>query len=167
MRLLERMDGQTNVSRTYGWIDRWIEFCGVMYNHNGFCSTFAMSPPCCSVYVRGNDARYGVKVALCDAATGKVTGLQCRFCIAFGREEKVGSKRKPASTVQGWNAPFRYENFEKHLRDQHPSQWDVYNAVTSADERNSFVAGGAPGGKGLIVKSSIKAHFASDSLAGC
>ena len=40
----------------------------------------------------------------------------------------------------------------------------MYNAVTSADERDSFFAGGAPGGKGLIFKSSIKAHFASDSL---
>jgi hypothetical protein len=108
---------------------------------------------------------HAVKVALRDAATGKVTGLHCRFCVAFGREEKVGSKRKPASTVQGWNAPFRYDNIEKHLRDQHPSQWDVYNAVTSADKRDSFFAGGAPGGgKGLIFKSSIKAHFASDSL---
>ena len=91
------MDGQTVE----------LSFVVFLYNHNDFRSTFVMSPPHCSAYVKGNDARYGVKVALRrDAATGKVTGLQCRFCIIFGCEEKVGFKCKPASTVQGWNAPF-------------------------------------------------------------
>ncbi|KAI2505628.1 deoxyribose-phosphate aldolase [Fragilaria crotonensis] len=71
-----------------------------------------------------NDARYGLKIANRHASTRLVIGLQCRFCIAFGRGEG-GSKRKPATTVQGWSAPFRYDNIEKHLRVQHPSQWDV------------------------------------------
>jgi hypothetical protein len=29
MRLLERMDGQTVGVKTYGWTDRWRQFCGV------------------------------------------------------------------------------------------------------------------------------------------
>ena len=98
-----------------------------------------MSPPRCSAYVKGNNARYGLKVASRDASTGTVIGLQCRFCIAFGCEEKVGSKRKPTSTVQGWNAPFRYDNIEKHIRFVYPSQWDVYNAIKTADGRDSFL----------------------------
>ena len=57
-----------------------------------------------SAYVKGNDVRYGLEIAHCHPLTGKVIGLQCRFCIVFGREEKVGSKRKPSTTVQGWNA---------------------------------------------------------------
>ena len=60
----ERMDGQTVGS----------SFVVFLYTHNGFRSLFAMSSPRCSAYVKGNDARYGVKVALRDAATGKVTG---------------------------------------------------------------------------------------------
>ena len=62
-----------------------------------------------SAYVKGNDVRYGLKVAHRHQSTEKVIGLQCRFCIVFGHEEKVGSKRKPATTVQEWNAPFWYD----------------------------------------------------------
>jgi len=45
-----------------------------------------------STYVKANDAQYGLKVASRDPKTSKVLRLQCRFCITFGREEKVGSK---------------------------------------------------------------------------
>jgi len=54
----------------------------------------AMSRKCSSGYVKDNDVRYGLKVVHRDPKSLKVTGLQCHFCIAFGREEKVGSKRK-------------------------------------------------------------------------
>ncbi len=60
-----------------------------------------------SGYVKDNDVRYGLKVAHCDPKSSKVIGLQRCFYIAFGREEKVGSKRKAATTVQGWSYPFR------------------------------------------------------------
>ena len=52
-------------------------------------------------HVKDNDVRYSLKVAHRDPKSSKVTGLQCRCCIAFSREEKVGSKRKVATTVQG------------------------------------------------------------------
>ncbi|CAM6016460.1 unnamed protein product [Sphagnum balticum] len=42
-----------------------------------------------SRYVKDNDVRYGLKVTYRDPKSSKVTGLQCRFCIAFGREEKA------------------------------------------------------------------------------
>jgi hypothetical protein len=32
--------------------------------------------------------------------TGAVIGLQCRLCIPFAYEEKVGPKRKPSTTFQ-------------------------------------------------------------------
>ena len=120
-----------------------------------------MSPQRCSAYVKGNDARYGLKIANRHASTGVVIGLQCRFCIAFGREEKVGSKRKPATTVQGWSAPFRYDNIEKHLRVQHPSQWDVYNGLDSISDPEAFFNEAPAAG---VFKNSIKSHFASESL---
>jgi len=69
-----------------------------------------------SGYVKDNDVRYGLKVVHRDPKSSKVIGLQCRFCIAFGREEKVGLKRKAATTVQGWSHPFCYDNIENHLR---------------------------------------------------
>lgn len=69
-----------------------------------------------STYVKANDAWYGLKVASRDPKTSKVLGLQCRFCITFGREEKIKSKRKLTSTIQGWSTPFRYDNIENHMR---------------------------------------------------
>jgi len=88
-----------------------------------------------SGYVKDNDVRYGLKVAHCDPKSSKVIGLQCCFYIAFGREEKVGSKRKAATTVQGWSYPFRYDNIENHLRNQHSSQWAIYQALESSSKR--------------------------------
>jgi hypothetical protein len=68
-----------------------------------------------STYVKANDAQYGLKVASRDPKTSKVLRLQCRFCITFGWEEKVGSKRKLTTIVQGWSTPFRYDNIENHM----------------------------------------------------
>jgi hypothetical protein len=91
-----------------------------------------------SGYVMDNDVCYGLKVAHCDPKSSKVTGLQCLGCIAFGREEKVGSKCKVVTTVQGWSHPFRYDNIENHLRNQHYGQWALYQALESFVERASF-----------------------------
>jgi len=89
-------------------------------------SLSAMSGKRSSGYVKDNDVRYGLKVVHRDPKSSKVIGLQCCFCIAFGREEKIGLKRKAATTVQGWSHPFRYDNIENHLRNQHSGQWAVY-----------------------------------------
>jgi len=74
-----------------------------------------------SRYVKDNDVRYGLKVAYRDPKSSKVTNLQYHFCIAFGREEKVGLKHKATTTIQGWSHPFRYDNVENHFRNQHSS----------------------------------------------
>ncbi|KAH9560589.1 hypothetical protein CY35_06G113300 [Sphagnum magellanicum] len=110
-------------------------------------------------YVKENDVRYGLKVAHRDPKSSKVISLQCRFCIAFGREEKVGSKCKAATTVQGWSHPFRYDNIENHLCNQHSGQWALYQALESSSERASFF-NDVP----VAFKNSIKAHFLSSSL---
>jgi len=112
-----------------------------------------------SGYVKDNDVHYGLKVAHRDPKSSKVIGLQCCFCIAFGREEKVGSKCKATTTVQGWNHPFRYDNIENHLRNQHSGQWAIYQALESSFECTSFF-NDVP----VAFKNSIKAHFPSSSL---
>ena len=89
-------------------------------------SLYAMSGNRSSGYVKDNDIRYGLKVAHRDPKLSKVTGLQCRGCIAFGREEKVGLKPKVAIIVQEWSHPFHYDNIENHLRNQHCGQWALY-----------------------------------------
>jgi hypothetical protein len=97
-------------------------------------------------------------VASRDPKTLKVLGLQCRFCIAFG-QNKVGSKRKPTTIVQGWSTPFRYDNIENHMRTQHPTQWAQYAAIKFDNEHNHFFTY-VP----IAFKNSIKAHFPSSSL---
>ena len=91
-------------------------------------SLSAMSRNRSSGYDKENDVRYGLKVAHCDPKSPKVTGFQCCGCIAFGREEKVGSKCKggASTTLQGWSHPFHYDNIENHLCNQHSSQWALY-----------------------------------------
>ncbi len=69
-------------------------------------SLSAMSGKHLSGYVKDNDVRYGLKVTHCDPKSSKVIGLQCRFCIAFGWEEKVGSKRKAAILFKEGAIPF-------------------------------------------------------------
>ena len=59
-------------------------------------SLSAMFGNCSLGYVKDNDVHYGLKVAYCDPKSLKTTVLQCSFCIAFGWEENVGSKRKAA-----------------------------------------------------------------------
>ena len=99
-------------------------------------SLFAMSGNRSSGYVKDNDIRYGLKVVHCDPKSSMtMIGLQCCSCIAFGREEKVGSKRK---VNQEWSHPFRYDNIENHLRNQHSRQWALYQALESYYERASF-----------------------------
>ena len=45
-----------------------------------------------------HEAEFGVKVTSRDASTSAVTSVVCRFCVAFGREEKVGLKRQSIAT---------------------------------------------------------------------
>jgi hypothetical protein len=66
-------------------------------------------------YVKDNNRKYGVIVTSRNPKTSKVIGLQCCFCIAFGWEEKVNSKCKATTKVQGWSASFCYDNIENHM----------------------------------------------------
>ncbi|CAK9222423.1 unnamed protein product [Sphagnum troendelagicum] len=74
------------------------------YKHH--CLTFYvillhfMSSNRASEYVKDNNVRLGLRVSTKVANGGpQVTRLQCRFCIAFGHEEKVGVKRQASTAV--------------------------------------------------------------------
>ena len=122
-------------------------------------SLSAMSANRLSRYVKDNDVRYGLKVAHHDPKSSKVAGLQCRFCIAFGREEKVGLRSKVATTVQGWSHPFHYDDIENHLRNQHSSEWALYQALKSSSKCAIFFDD-VP----VVFKNTIKVYFPSSSL---
>ena len=110
-------------------------------------------------YVKDSDIRYGLKVAHRDPKSLKVTILQCRGYIAFGQEEKVGSKCKVANIVQRWSHPFRYDNIENHLRNQHFGQWALYHALESSYEHASFF-NDVP----AVFKNSCRSHACETNL---
>ncbi len=75
-----------------------IDCYSTSYNHH--CLLFYivllhfMSSSRASEYVKDNDIRLGLRVSTRATNGGpQVTRLQCRLCIAFGCEEKVGEKR--------------------------------------------------------------------------
>lgn len=109
-------------------------------------------------HIKGNDKKYGLEAVSRDPKTGDVAGIRCRFCVAFGRDPKVGQKRKPATTVHSWLAPFRYDNIENHLRSQHAVRWAQYSALKTDEEQDAFFASVAE-----PVKNTLHAHFVSES----
>jgi hypothetical protein len=70
-------------------------------------------------------------VISCDPKTSKVIGLQCCFYIAFVLEEKVNSKHKAMTKVQGWFARFCYNNIENHIYTQHRTKWLEHDMIHS------------------------------------
>ena len=130
-------------------------------------STSASARSCS--YISENDLKLGVSVASRKLHTGVVNGLRCRFCLAFGREEKVGAKRKSATLGQSWAAPFRYDNIETHMKFQHASKWSEYEEAKKAWEFltpvlrkeacNLFFVRNENDVEGKKCLPSIKAHF--------
>jgi hypothetical protein len=101
---------------------------------------FAMAPKRVSGYVKSNDRKYGLEVVTRDPKSSAVNGIRCRFCVVFGREEKVGAKRKLTTSVESWTAPFRYDNVEAHLRNQHGDKWREYSQLNNDDAQATFFA---------------------------
>ena len=69
-----------------------------------------------------HDAKFGVKVTSRDASTSAVTSVVCRFCVALGREGKVGQKRNSIAMKKYFKALFRPVLYREHHESQHPSK---------------------------------------------
>ena len=85
-----------------------------------------------------HEAEFGVKVTSRDASTLAVTSVVCRFCVAFGREEKVGLKRKNFATKKCFKAPFRPVLYCQHHESQHPSMWLSYSEASDSAKATLF-----------------------------
>jgi hypothetical protein len=51
--------------------------------------------------------QYGLEISTRDPEKKAVTAVMCRFCRFFGREAKVGQKRKPTSVTKSFKVPFQ------------------------------------------------------------
>ena len=72
------------------------------------------------------------------ASNSAVTAVVCRFCVVFGREEKVGLKRKSIATKKYFKAPFRPVLYYQHHESQHPSMWLSYSEASDAAKATLF-----------------------------
>jgi hypothetical protein len=98
--------------------------------------------------------QYGVKVAAKE--NNVVTAADCRFCISFAREEKVGQKRCARKTIQQYQKPYRAENIRKHNEKCHSLKWAEYCAL-NAEEKDTFFECVVP------FVNTTKAHAATTS----
>ena len=95
---------------------------------------------CSSSYVKENDIKFAVMVASRVLDTGVVNaGFQCRFYIAFDREERVGSKCTSIhASTQSWTVPIRHDNhIGNHVRTQHLLKWAEYEDAKARWKHNS------------------------------
>jgi hypothetical protein len=82
--------------------------------------------------------QYGLEISTRDPETKVVTSVMCRFCRFFGREEKVGQKRKPTSDTKSFMVPFRPALYIQHLEGHHFSKWEEYEALAAAEIESIF-----------------------------
>ena len=97
---------------------------------------------------------YGVKVCQVDPALRVVLLVACLFCIHFGREVKVGQKRKATCNTKYFKRPFRKDNYNLHMEGQHSGCWSVYHSL-SKEDKAKFFDENAP----VVHQNTIKSHF--------
>jgi hypothetical protein len=81
---------------------------------------------------------YGLKIYERDPTTKQVVLVSCRFCENFGREEKVGAKRKATTNIHYFRCPFRVDVYTKHMITQHPVNWERYSASSNREKATFF-----------------------------
>ena len=97
---------------------------------------------------------YGLKICERDPSTKAVVSVSCRFCVHFGREEKVGAKRKPTSNVQYFRQPFRADVYQRHMKAQHSQRWETYCKL-SEEQKATFFDENAP----VVHRDTIRSYF--------
>lgn len=101
--------------------------------------------------------KYGLRISSRHPSTKKVVSVECRFCVAFGRECKVGAKRKATSNIHFFTS-FRADQIKAHMMDQHAEKWREYDQ-SSPEEKESFFDCVRP------FKTTLHAHFGGKQTA--
>lgn len=87
----------------------------------------------------GHGPFYGLRPVTRDPETNAVTSVACRFCEKFGREEKVGAKRRATQRIKHFRQPFRTENYHQHHLGQHRLRWAEYRLL-SPERKVAYLA---------------------------
>lgn len=94
--------------------------------------------------------RFALEITARDEGSGLVTSALCLFCKHFGREEKLGRKRKSTTNFKYFKHSFRTDQYMQHHLSQHPNQWARYEAA-SEDEKRFFFPATAPTASAIVA----------------
>jgi hypothetical protein len=80
--------------------------------------------------------------------------VRCNFCYHFGREEKVGAKRRQSTNIKCFESgSFQPLNYRQHLNGAHPIKWALYQALEDDPEvRKAFWVGDADNPAAQVAK---------------
>ena len=67
-----------------------------------------------------------------------VVAAEYLFCVYFGRDSKVGSKRKITGNIKYFSRPFRADNYRQHHVKQHPQRWKQYQEASGEEKKTFF-----------------------------
>ena len=95
-----------------------------------------------------------------DASTMTVVSVSCQFCLHFGREEKIGAKRKVTANITYFRRPFRADTYSRHLLSQHSTHWQTYRELTK-EQKTVFFENDAP----VVHRNTLKSHFGGSQAA--
>jgi hypothetical protein len=108
------------------------------------CSTPMSVPEYCHHYTNAkmisqtsHALEFGLKITELDPSNSRVVSVCCQFCVFFGREEVVGSKRICTVNVKHFST-FRADGYKHHVQSQHAEAWKKYQAIADKAEKEAF-----------------------------
>ena len=74
---------------------------------------------------------YGLKALACDPSSDVIVSVKCLFCEKLGREVNgvEERKRKRTSNVKYLKSPWRNDNIQKHITEQHELKFAEYKQL--------------------------------------
>ena len=113
-----------------------------------------MAPKRTTLFNESRVIAFGLTVCERDASTKAVVSVSCRFCLHFGRDVKIGAKRKATANIQYFRRPFRADTYSRHMDSQHSVHWKTYSELTK-EQKTGFFDEEAP----VVHRNTLKSHF--------
>ena len=109
-------------------------------------------------FQRAHALQYAVRVMQRSASNASVVIVcKCLFCVHFGREYKVGSKRQKTSNIKYFKKPFRADNYKQHHTMQHPKSWKEYQEASKEEKKTFF-------DEAIPVKQTLHTYFGAQQV---
>ena len=98
-----------------------------------------MPSKCSTPFLPRHSHEYAIRVTQRSAENESVVvAAECLFCVYFGRESKVGAKRKKTGNIKYFSKPFRADNYRQYHVTQHPQMWEQYQEANDEEKKRFF-----------------------------